>query len=294
MQEEIDDYSKVWKDAAKVSRYSDIDAEKDWGKVKAKLDLKPRAKRIPFSKYLVRIAAIIVLAFGLAYLFSEIVNHVVTPREDYIIVTSENETLLHEMPDGSVITLNKDAELVYNTSFGDKNRDVILDGEAFFEVERNEKIPFRVFAGNSTIEVLGTAFNVKNSFDQIQLCVVSGSVAFFETDNKTNRLNLVKDEMVQYLSEKHNFAKKEELNPNALAWRTKKLIFKNVPLTDVFAVVADYYGLELQLKNSRGVSESITATFNDQSIEEVLEYLQLGAHNSFTSDLSSTHLTISF
>ncbi len=294
MQEEIDEYSKVWKDAAKVSRYSKIDPDKDWEKVKSKLDFKPKSKRIPFSKYLLRIAAIIVLAFGLAYFLTQLVNHAVSPEEDYFVITSDNEILRHEMPDGSNIVLNKDAELVYNTSYGNKNRDIILDGEAFFEVERNENLPFRVFAGNSTIEVLGTSFNVKNTFNQVQLSVVSGSVAFFETDNKENRLDLVKNEMVQYESEKHLFKEKECLNPNLLAWRTKKLIFKNVPLTEVLSAIAGYYDLELELKNTKDVSESITATFDNQSIEEVLEYLQLGAHQSFSTTLSKNQLTVTF
>ncbi len=294
MQEEIDDYSKLWSDSEQLSKYDKIDVEGDWKSVRKRMDFSQKSKKIPFTKYMLRISAILVLAFGLVYLLNSVIKQIPTKVDnDYFKVVAQEDIKLLSLPDGSVVTLNKDAEIFYNNNFGTDNRDVILDGEAFFEVARNESLPFKVFVSNSTVEVLGTSFNVKSFKEDVQLSVVTCHVAFFETTDKENRVELVENEMVEYNSAKQRFEEKTNLNPNILSWKTKTLEFKTVPMEEVFSTVAEFYGLDLTLKMSKGFSESVTGSFNNQSLEEVLDIISMSTKQDFKFSITDKKLVIS-
>lgn len=70
------------------------------------------------------------------------------------------------MPDGTSIWLNADTRLKYSAEFGNSTRDVFLDGEAYFKVEKNAELPFRVITSDISITALGTSFNVKSYNDE--------------------------------------------------------------------------------------------------------------------------------
>lgn len=294
MQEQIDDYSKLWNESGKLRKYDKIDVEGDWQSVRNRMRFTQKSKKIPFTKYMLRISAILVLAFGLVYLLNSVIKHVPdTVNNDYFKVVAEGHTKIINLPDGSVITLNKNAKLFYNNNFGADNRDVILEGEAFFEIARDESLPFKVFASNSTIEVLGTSFNVKSDEEEVLLCVVTGHVAFFETSDKGNRVELIKNEMIEFNSIKQGFKEKIELNPNKIAWKTQKLEFKDTPLEEVFSTLAEYYGFDLMVNLDKGFSESLTASFNHQPLEEVLDIIAISTQQEFTVNITYNNLVVS-
>jgi transmembrane sensor len=294
MQEQIDDYSKLWNKSSELSQYDKIDVENDWKSVRTRMGFETKSKRIPLKKYFLRISAILVLAFGLAWFLNQLINQFPEAgKTDYFKAVASNEIKEVILPDGSVVTLNKGASLFYNNNFNTENRDLILEGEAFFEVSRNESLPFKVFVSNSTIEVLGTSFNIKTDEERVQLSVVTGHVAFFETSNKNNRVDLQKNEMTQYFTSKQKFDNKMELNVNTIAWKTGKLEFKNVPMNEVFSTLANYYGLELVMNVENGFSESFTASFNKQPIEEILEMIEISTRQEFVCSIKNNKLVVS-
>jgi len=69
------------------------------------------------------------------------------------------------LPDGSRIRLNSASRVSYSTEYGKTNRDISLEGEAFFEVAKNAELPFVVSTGNISVEALGTKFNVRSYGD---------------------------------------------------------------------------------------------------------------------------------
>lgn len=82
------------------------------------------------------------------------------------------------LPDGTTVWLNAGSSISYPTAFAGAERSVSITGEAYFEVARNEKMPFRVKAGNTTIEVLGTQFNINAYKDEasINTTLLEGAV----------------------------------------------------------------------------------------------------------------------
>lgn len=103
-------------------------------------------------------------------------------------VESEQETIVEVpmgakskviLPDGTAVWLNSDTKLVYTKDFGRKNRTVYLDGEGFFDVTKNKKLPFEVYAGETHIRVLGTRFDMKAYSDDVRkrVTLLSGSLS---------------------------------------------------------------------------------------------------------------------
>ena len=91
--------------------------------------------------------------------------------------SSRGEKSIITMNDGSRVYLNSSSTLSYPATFPSDKREVFLEGEAFFEVTRNENRPFVIRSGNLTTKVLGTSFNV-NAFDanNISVSVATGKV----------------------------------------------------------------------------------------------------------------------
>lgn len=79
-----------------------------------------------------------------------------------------------ELPDGSIVLLNKNSEISYPSKFEERN--VQLTGEAFFEVTPNPTKPFKVISGENEITVLGTSFNVKSTSESMEVEVSTGEV----------------------------------------------------------------------------------------------------------------------
>ncbi len=272
------DFARLWEKSAELSKYDKMNVESDWQKVRARMGLSTTSKRIPFGKYLLRISAIVVLAFGLAFFFNELIKQVPgSDKIDYYKFTSENGSKELKLPDQSVITLNRGSQVIYNNNFGVTNRDLILEGEAFFDVARNESLPFKVFAESSTIEVLGTSFNIKSSAEKVKVSVVSGKVAFYETIAKQNRIELIKDEQSEYNYASHTFAKKELLERNAMAWKTGHIVFDGEPISEALTFLENYFDKKIVVEAEEILSQTLLeAEFkSDDSLSEILDYLVL-------------------
>ena len=87
-------------------------------------------------------------------------------------------TFRSPFPTEAILFLNRNTRLSYRDNFGRHGRNVTLSGEAFFEITRDEKNPFIVDAGNASVKVIGTSFNVitKNSDSAVEVFVKTGQV----------------------------------------------------------------------------------------------------------------------
>jgi ferric-dicitrate binding protein FerR (iron transport regulator) len=185
------------------------------------------------------------------------------------------EMLSLTLPDGSEVMLNSGSELHHNRLFGYTNRDIELNGEAYFDVQRSD-IPFRVEANGSLTEVLGTSFNVR-SWDsdpalQTSLTVTSGRVAFQRAEAKASRVILTKG----FSSELQNgmTAPSEPVSTDvdqALAWTQHQLAFAVQPLSVIFAELERKFDIEIQWNDPRIGRSTLTSFYNEpESAESVL------------------------
>jgi len=279
--QEFDAYLEVWEKSADLKDFEGIDTKAGWKKVRSRMNIKPVSKRIPVRSYFLRIAAILVLALGLAYILVRLVDYASKEEMTYTEVATTQNMKEVELPDGSIIHLNKSSKIIHNSSFGQSNRDIILEGEAFFDVSRNENLPFKIYSLNSTIEVLGTSFNVKVDSAMITVGVVSGNVALYESEHVDQRIELLPDNTGIYSTGDDKLIRKNYFDRNSIAWHTKEFVFRNQPLQDVCRILADFYHLKLVADEKVQFIESVTLTCSTESLDRIL----FAINNSLTENI---------
>lgn len=177
------------------------------------------------------------------------------------------------LPDGSIAHIYPGSEIHYLKDFEERERLVMLEGEGFFEVDNDPDRPFRVTTNETTVQVLGTKFNVKTTADQATTTVqvLEGEVAFYFGGPK-DPIDIGRGQAGEW----NRIDKTLEIitpSPNDLAWYTRKLIFAEVPLKDAMPAIEKLYGVGLELKNPALENCTLSSTFDEQSLQEVLKEL---------------------
>jgi transmembrane sensor len=149
-----------------------------------------------------------------------------------------------KLSDGSTITLNANSSLDIMAGYGDKQRLVLLRGEAFFHVEPAIKCPFYIQTKNVSVRVLGTSFNVK-AYDhrgKVQVAVKTGRVQINDTDN-THKFLLGEGEKYDYERSGRRFVKRSSGSDGA--WLNGDIGLERVPFLDLALSFQDVYGVKL-------------------------------------------------
>jgi len=197
-------------------------------------------------------------------------NHTGTSRTSLHAETA-NESIT--LPDGTLIHLRKGSTLSYNAS----DRTAELSGEAFFEPKHNASKPFRLRTGRAIYQDIGTSFLVNDQLKSDELTVISGKVKFSEKANPSNSLILTAGQKA-LLSGGSFTTVMPAGDPNILSWKTDVLDFKDQPLSDVAADIADYYQTAIVIDPAlaeKARTVRVTARFEHQPLKEVLEEVSL-------------------
>ena len=277
----FDAYLEVWEKSADVKDFEKIDVKDGWKKVRSRMNIKPASKRIPVRTYFLRTAAILALALGLAYFLIRLVDFASSEEMTYTELEASGSKREILLPDGSHIYLNESSKLIYNNNFGETNRDIILDGEAFFDVSHNEKLPFKIYSLNATVEVLGTSFNVKADSIQVTVGVITGKVAFYESEHAENRIELLPDNTGIYSTTMNKITRQDYFDRNSIAWHTRKFVFRNQPLDEVCKTLTGFYRLKLVTDENIQYFEPVTLSPSTESLDRILYTI----NNSLTENI---------
>jgi transmembrane sensor len=247
-----------------------VDTEAAWQKVRAQLQPQ-QAKVIPMNRQLWRVAAAVVLLVGIAWL----ARLYFMPYYGLQVVESGDTSMAVTLPDSSQVWLNKGSMLAYDPDFGGPQREVHLEGEAFFEVRHNPQQPFVIEAADSRTQVLGTSFNLR-AYPQeqtVELAVATGRVAF--TSTKYTAQAIVTPGLGALLDrQSQRITKYKTEDENAWAWKSGTLRFRGQPLQEVLPELERYFGVTLQLQQSDLGNCRFTGTFQEAELQEVLQVLE--------------------
>jgi ferric-dicitrate binding protein FerR (iron transport regulator) len=218
-----------------------------------------------------RMAAAVILLLGIGFVAQK---HLL-PKPEMIAVLAGDQMREVELPDGSWVTLNRQAELIYPEKFKRRERAVKLSGKAFFQVESNPSSPFIVnVEEKALVRVLGTSFNISpdESGELISIQVLEGRVAFSSVGGK-DEVILEKD---QQATLKGGTVKRDEsVEKNFLSWKTGKLVFENEPIGEVLKQLAVHYQINIEFDESVPQELSFTSTIDNQELEDVLDEVSL-------------------
>jgi ferric-dicitrate binding protein FerR (iron transport regulator) len=178
------------------------------------------------------------------------------------------------LPDGSKVWLNAGSELRYKNSFNSKLREVELEGEAFFEVMKDHSKLFKVNTGKVSVEVYGTAFNVKNYKEEnnLEVTVESGNVGV--VGNGCKLADLAKGKQLSMNRESNAVTLTSPDLGIITAWKNNELVFDGTPFEEVIRYLERWYGVNITIEEKMKRKHNYTFKVKTESFRELLELLK--------------------
>jgi ferric-dicitrate binding protein FerR (iron transport regulator) len=188
------------------------------------------------------------------------------------------------LPDSSVVWINSGTTLSYNTNFAVSDRTVILTGQAFFQIAKNEQIPLTVKCNELNVKVLGTRFDVSAYPEERNISIVleSGSVELLDTKDKTFAQMLNPGEKAEYNIERNELSISVVDSYNYTSWKDGILIFRDEPMENVFAKLERWYNIDIEVKNEKVNQLIFNATIVNESMGEIFDLIKFSCAISYT------------
>lgn len=188
-------------------------------------------------------------------------NRVVVPRGgEYRLI----------LADGTKVWMNSDSKFEFPTVFTGKERRVRLQGEAYFQVQRNEKMPFRIEVNGIEVVVLGTSFNIQAYGELMYTTLVEGAVAL-NVGGDTFRLSPGEEAKVN----KRKVRVQKVDVYERIAWKEGKFVFREKRLEEVMEILGRWYDVEICYRNAAVKDLHFTGNIpRHATISEVLQFLE--------------------
>jgi len=232
-----------------------------------------------YSKVAAILLLPLIIAGGIAFNYmGKLSNTAIEQSVSSVIHTPMGARVSFNLPDGTVGWLNSGSSLTYSLPFNN-NRKIVLDGEAWFDVVHNEKSPFEIIAGNSKVKVLGTSFNVSAyKGDYIEVVLQNGKVDFYP-GNLSQKITMMPSQKLVFNDGKIDLS---DTDPSKYkAWTDGKLVFRGDNMEEVAGRIERWYNVKVLLADQDLKKFSFRATFEDDSLEEVLHLLSLTSPISY-------------
>lgn len=250
--------------------------------------LKRRLGKYPAKKdwffYWQKLAAFLLLPLLLFSVFQ------LFPRKDQLIdrrypieyneiSTSSGLRSVFQLPDGTKVWMNGSTKIKYPILFSKDERRIQLEGEAYFEIAKNEEKPFIIDFGTLHVEAVGTAFNCTAYPEDnlIETALTEGKIKVtrvFEGKKKEEYLVDV-GQVISYQPNSGQFQLQEGNLDKYLSWRSGKFIFRNDPLEVVCQKLERWFNAEIVIKDESLKSYSFTGTFKEEGLTEIIELISL-------------------
>ena len=181
------------------------------------------------------------------------------------------------LPDGTLVWLNAGSRMTYSQGFGVDNRKVELEGEGYFEVKRNEKIPFFVKTKDLQLQVLGTKFNFRDYPEdhEVVVSLLEGKVGLNNLLREEKEAVLSPDERA-VLNKANGLLTVESVTAsNASQWTDGYMFFDEELLPDIAKELERSYNVKIHIANDSLKTFRFYGNFvrREQNIQEVLEAL---------------------
>jgi len=185
------------------------------------------------------------------------------------------EKLIITLPDSSRITLNAESKLKYPAGFPGNNREVFLEGEAFFEVKHDSSKPFLARAQGVITKVLGTVFNVSaySEENNVNVSLVSGKIRV-SSENSPDGIMLQPMQKLQFSKNDETSIVAEFDLQKETGWKNNIYIFDNEPLEKVLKQLERNYGVKMELEDNSSKNKKIKANFKNESLATVIEVIK--------------------
>ena len=231
-----------------------------------------------FKKQFIQVAASILVIFSLGFATQRLIssNSKLWYSSNIIIEVPAGEMSKLTLSDGTSVILNSGTTFTYSGSFSEGNRIVELDGEAFFDVAKDNKHPFIIKTKLLDFKVYGTSFNIEAypKSNKVSTTLVKGSLGF--VNKKGDELGkLVPGENLLYSGSDEINITKVSLDLYT-SWKEGAITFRNEKLKDVAIKLERWYNVEIVIRNPKLADELYFGTvMKNKPIDQILKVLQI-------------------
>lgn len=273
----LKEITMIWK-ASSLQENLDFDAQKAWNEVSGKL--KKRETKVGLkliSTSILKYAALILITFlagsGLTYFLTLQEGNYSGKLIEVTAPLGSRSTIT--LNDGSSVSLNAGSSIRYSPSFGKKDRNIELQGEAWFEVAHNKALAFTVHSDNVKIIVFGTSFIVSAYPEEqhIQTFLEQGSVEM-EIGATGNKTKLLPGDIAIYNKESHKVIVEKNKDPNIVSWRFGEISFYNEPLEQIARKLERRFGVTISFESKELAQMRLTAEFEKEEFDQIIKYLE--------------------
>jgi transmembrane sensor len=181
------------------------------------------------------------------------------------------------LPDGTRIVIGPLSSVTIPADYGVNSRSVQVRGDAWFDVVHDESKPFTVHAGNAAIVDVGTMFAVSSdAADGVSVSVTEGAVSLRQLNSPAQQGVILKaGDNGRLEPDGRVIPERGKATADDVAWRDGRLVFREAELTEIAGSMRKWYGIELKIADRSLNNRHLTATFNGESADRVLETIRL-------------------
>lgn len=238
--------------------------------------IKKDMRRVWFKRASTIAASILipVLIISTVYFYKEMDHYKQIPN---IVSVNKGQRAGITLPDGTIVHLNSESKLTYTPDFNGKLREVVLEGEAFFEVTPNKEKPFIVKTSVFDVEVLGTSFNVSvyNDENIVETALMEGKVKLTMQGCPSKPVYLTPSQKFIYSRSDRQGTISIMEGDTERAWKQGILAFSAEPLEEVFRKIERWYGVTMHYDKESLVNDNFTGQFKMISIQEMMNILRM-------------------
>jgi len=220
-------------------------------------------------------AACLLLLVGVGSYF--VAEKTLFSTKEFIVSVDKGQKANLTLPDGTLVWLNSASRIKYDNSYNNRERRIILEGEAYFEVAKDKDKRFVITANNIDVEALGTSFNVKSYLSEkdITVTLVEGKLRVSDEMSETY---MRPNERVTYNKQTGVFDKKNTYDvSNIAAWRDNELAFYGETLEEIGAVLSRIYNIDIVFTSESAKRYSFSGVIRNNSLGNVLEIIGMTA-----------------
>lgn len=228
-----------------------------------------RMSKRPFRPgyYIAAAAAAILIA--MPFVFHREVN-----PQTYTMEAPAGEKCKVLLPDSSAVWLNSGSRLSFNDGFNRGNRSVTLTGEGYFDISRNEAVPFIVNCGKASVLVHGTKFNVSAYPEErfIETSVIEGKVSFIHGQA---RMDLVRGQSAKFDLLSEVFSRSAGDPRDATAWTESRFAYSDITLGELAEKLSRTYAVRFHFNTTEHINDRFSISLrNNETLNDVLKALE--------------------
>ena len=264
-------------------RQAEIDVGAGWEKLQKRIRRNRNTTR--FIGFVRNSAAILLPLFLIfQYVVNPAIRQSVQDKQVITLSAAPGMVVKAILPDGSQVWLNSQSEITYPQVFNKKTRSVKLSGEAYFKVSSDPEHRFNVeMPDGTTVSAYGTEFNV-NSYateENSEVTLAEGNLELSSSKGVESRILKVDEKAIidNRTGEIETFPTDTYVDT---AWKDGRMVFRRAKLDKIAERLERKFGVSIQLKDEKLKEYEYTATFTDETLEDILDLLQMSAPIRYT------------